>query len=199
MTRLTVAGLKDHYRALFAQHGDDPMAAQTSAEGQAFRYQKLLQIGDLRGRSVLEVGCGVGTLYPLLKRQFPSARYTGVDVVPEMIDCAARKHSDARFRCVDLTESDLDESFDYVLMSMLFNNRTDGAEDFLRELTERAFAHATVGLGFNFLSRYVNFSDDAMAYHDPAQVLTHCVERLSPKVAMEHHYARCDVAVFVYR
>jgi len=199
MTRLTVAGLKDHYRALFAAHGDDPRSAQSSAEGQAFRYDKLLGIGDLRGRSVLEVGCGVGTLYPMLKSRFPDARYTGIDVVPEMIDCAARKHPEGRFRCLDLMEENLGESFDYVVMSMLFNNRTDGAEGFLRELTERAFAHATIGLGFNFLSRYVNFSDDAMAYHDPARVLTHCVERLSPKVAMEHHYARCDVAVFVYR
>jgi hypothetical protein len=71
--------------------------------------------------------------------------------------------------------------------------------DFLEALVSRAWERSTRGLGFNFLSTHVNFVDDTMAYHDPARVLDYCVRRLSRRVRVEHHYERCDVAVFVFR
>jgi hypothetical protein len=38
-----------------------------------------------------------------------------------------------------------------------------------------------------------------MAYHDPAEVLRFSLDHLSPRIVLDHHYERCDVAMFVYR
>jgi SAM-dependent methyltransferase len=53
-------------------------------------YGLLAEAGDLRGRRVLDVGCGTGTLTAWLA-QDAAARVWGVDPSPEMLDVARRK------------------------------------------------------------------------------------------------------------
>lgn len=188
-----------NYRGLFQKHGDAPEATQMSWEGQRFRFRKLMEIADLRNRRVLDLGCGIGDFYPLLMEKFGQLHYTGIDIVPEMMDFAAKKYPGVRFLCHDLSTQRLDESFDYVLASVLFNNAMADADAYMQELLTLAFRQCTLGLGFNFISTHVNFTDPELAYHDPAQVLNFCIRSLTPKVAMQHHYERVDVAVFAYR
>lgn len=195
----SVADLSAHYGALFREHGDAPLATQMSAEGQRFRFLKLLEIADLDGADVLDVGCGLADLYPYLRARYPRSRYTGVDVVPDMVECAAAKYPEAQFQVADLLSGTRVGRFDYVLLSAIFNNAIPDPTSFLEALIERSWDHAERGLGFNFLSSHHNFTDATMAYHDPARVFDFCVRRLSRRVRIEHHYERCDVAVFVYR
>jgi ubiquinone/menaquinone biosynthesis C-methylase UbiE len=53
-------------------------------------YGLLAKAGDLRGRRVLDVGCGTGTLAAWLAHD-AAARVWGVDPSPEMLDIARRK------------------------------------------------------------------------------------------------------------
>ena len=123
----------------------------------------------------------------------------GSQVVFAGLAVARQRPSTAKGIVFMLLEDEVGARFDYVLMSAIFNNVMSDATSFLEALVERAWAHADRGLGFNFLSHHVNFSEDSMAYHDPARVLDFCIRRLSPRVRIEHHYQRCDVVVFVYR
>ena len=191
--------LRHHYQAQFRAFGDAALGTQMSREGQRFRFGKLLEIGDLADRSVLDVGSGLGDLYPYLHAAYPNARYEGIDVVPEMVACAAGKYAGVPFRVVDLLRESLPNRYDYVLMSAIFNNAMPDPTMFLESLVEQAWQYADTGLGFNFLSSHVNFTEPTMAYHDPARVLAFVIGRLSRKVRVEHHYERCDVAMFVYR
>jgi SAM-dependent methyltransferase len=188
-----------NYRDTFQKYGDAPEAVQLSREGQQFRFRKLMEIGDLRNRRVLDFCCGIGDLYPVLIEQFGQVDYTGIDIVPEMIHHAAPKYPRARFLCRDLSTEGLEETFDYVLISGPFNNAMPDADGFLCELVTLAFKYCTRGLAFNFISSHVNFRDPEMAYHDPAQVLDFCIRNLTRKVVLLHHYERVDVAVFAYR
>ena len=51
-------------------------------------FELLVQIGDLRGRRVLEVGCGTGTFAVALAER---ARVWAIDATPEMIEVARRR------------------------------------------------------------------------------------------------------------
>jgi SAM-dependent methyltransferase len=188
-----------NYRSLFQKYGDAPEATQWTAEGQQFRFRKLMEIADLRSRKVLDLGCGVGAFYPVLTEWFGDLDYTGVDIVPEMVDHAARKYPRARFLCRDLSTDRLDDTFDYVLSSGVFNNAMPDADAFMRELLALGFEHCRLGMAFNFISTHVNFTDRELAYHDPAGVLDFCIRNLTRKVVIHHHYERADVAVFAYR
>jgi len=188
-----------NYRSLFQKYGDAPEATQWTSEGQRFRFHKLMEIANLRHRRVLDLGCGIGAFYPVLTEKFGDLDYTGIDIVPEMVDFAALKYPRARFLCRDLSTDGLDETFDYVLSSGVFNNAMPDCDAFMRELLTLGFTYCTLGMGFNFTSTHVNFTDLEMAYHDPAQVLDFCIRNLTRKVVMHHHYERVDVAVFAYR
>ena len=73
----------------------------TRGREQAFR-EKMLQFASLRpGESVLDVGCGTGTLAIVAKRQVgPTGEVCGIDASPEMIARAGKK---ARRAAVDVS------------------------------------------------------------------------------------------------
>jgi ubiquinone/menaquinone biosynthesis C-methylase UbiE len=73
------------------------------------------------GSRVLEIGCGAGDLLASLQ---PSVG-VGIDFSPEMIDLAQGRHPRLRFLCRDACELDLDESFDFIIMSDLINDLWD--------------------------------------------------------------------------
>lgn len=187
------------FRGLFFRHGEASESGGWSPAGQSFRFEKLTQISDLQGRRVLDLGCGIGDLYPFLLSKFGNVDYTGIDIVPEVIEFASQKYPGARFQCLDLLQDEFDESFDYVLMSGVFNKAIPGCTGFLREMVFAAFQRCTMGLGFNFTSSHVNYTQPEMAYHDPIVVFDFCLCELSPKISLHHHYERHDVAIFVYR
>jgi SAM-dependent methyltransferase len=191
--------LVEFYRGLFLKHGDSAQAVFFSSEGQRFRFDQLSRVGDLSGKSVLDVGCGVGALCGFLATRYANVQYTGYDIVPETIAFAAAKYPNARFRCVDILDEPAGETFNYVLISGIFNDAMAGATNFLKQMVAEAFARCTCGLAFNFISNRVNFANPEIAYHDPVDVFMFCVDQLSRKVTIKHHYERCDVVVYVYR
>src|SRR6185369_3839361 len=164
-----------------------------------FRFSKLCQIDNLTRKRVLEIGCGLGDLYPFLQGLFDEVTYVGIDIVPELIEYAAHVYPDAKFYCLDLLEDEFIGDFDYVLISGVFNNEIDNATEYLYQLISSAFKLCRKGMGFNFTSTYVSRYDQGMAYHDPMAVFKFCLENLSSKITLSHHYERCDVAIFVYR
>src|SRR5438445_308069 len=103
------------YRDIFQKHGDGPEASGMSSEGQRFRFGKLMEIADLQDRRILDLGCGIGAFYPYLIAKFGHVDYTGIDIVPDVIDFASKKYPGARFLCRDLLTDNLSETFDYVL------------------------------------------------------------------------------------
>jgi SAM-dependent methyltransferase len=188
-----------HYKELLAKHKSGPEVAQCSLEGQQFRFSKLMEIGDLRGKEVLDIGCGLGDLYPALIDRFQSIAYTGVDIVPELVREATIRHRSARFLCLDLLETKLVERFDYVLISGIFNNAMSDSESFMKDMLIRSFSLCRKAIGFNFISKYANSYHETMAYHDPIGIFEFAINSLSRKVQVHHHYQRCDVSFFVYR
>lgn len=197
---VTKTELIKNYREYFEKFGDSPAGVQYgSGEGQIQRFSQLIRIDDLSGCHVLDVGCGLGHLYPFLQERYGAIDYTGVDIVPETVAHAAARFPKAHFLCQDIMSSPLARTFDYVLMNGLFNNSVAGYDAYMHDLLRAGFAHTTRGLSFNFTSSYVTSRDETMAYHDPAEVLTFCLNELSTRVSMHHHYARRDVSVFVYK
>ncbi|MBQ2294299.1 MAG: class I SAM-dependent methyltransferase [Spirochaetales bacterium] len=65
-------------------------------QAQELRFEVLKNI-FFHGASVLDVGCGLGNLYDYLKKQDYNFKYTGVDILPEMIFRAKEKNPQAEF------------------------------------------------------------------------------------------------------
>ena len=78
-----------YYEALLDQHGPTVAVADASSqEHQEIRYRVITEMADFRGKSVLDVGCGLGWFGDYLTKRYPTAQYFGVDLSQRVIDQA---------------------------------------------------------------------------------------------------------------
>lgn len=82
----------------------------------SYYYERLLKFLTLNipeGKSIIEIGCGNGYLFRHLK---PS-RAVGIDFSPVMIKCAKEQNPEFEFYVMDAEEIEIDEKFDFVIIS----------------------------------------------------------------------------------
>ena len=147
-----------------------------SAESQNARFEVLVANVDLQGKSLLDVGCGLGDLWTFLKARKIIARYTGLDIIEKMLATAAAKHPDAKFICGDMFAHDAralpeGSEFDVVFCSGTFNLNLGNNADFLPQAVASLMDVASEQVVFNLLNKSVPFEDETYACYDPSKVL----------------------------
>lgn len=164
------------------------------------RFEALLALGELDGRSVLDVGCGFGDFLAFLDRRGIRARYTGLDVCAPMIDHCRERFAgrDAEFEVADVLDFEPGEQFDFVVASGIFGLDTAGARERIRPTIERLFAWCRIGMGANFLSRNTPSPVDARVYVDPCQALALGFE-LTPAARLDHNYLPNDFTLHLFK
>ncbi|MGE3556389.1 MAG: class I SAM-dependent methyltransferase [Candidatus Obscuribacterales bacterium] len=183
--------LKEHYSERAIEHGDSaPATNWPDRESQERRLEILCSIADLSEASILDFGCGTGHLLTYLREKHCfEGTYTGVDICPEMIEIAGRKFPEDVFECRDiLAEPIREKSFDYVMVSGVFNNRVEDNWGMMKEILSGLFPLCRKGLAFNNLSTFVDFFAEDLFYVDPCEVFRFCKENLSPLVSIRHDY-----------
>ena len=185
--------IREHYRSLLIKHGDSAEAAQySSRESQERRFRQLVRIGDLRGMRLLDFGCGSGHLATYLQTQGIEVRYTGVDIVPELLEMGRVKHPSQRFgQLADFAH----ERFDYVLVSGVYNNRRSGNRRFWQQSVRELFALCDRGLAFNMMSKYVDYEDEDLFYEQPEKAFAFVKKELTPYVNLIHDYLVKDGSI----
>src|SRR3990167_11171307 len=90
---------KRFYQKHFDKYGNSPKAlAYWSKKSIDVRNRELLADIDIRGRSILDVGCGFGDIIPFLAKKAEKFEYLGIDLVPEFIGEARKKYLEQEFR-----------------------------------------------------------------------------------------------------
>src|SRR6185503_2172215 len=98
-------------------------AQYADRETQERRMEVLCEIGVSKGSKVLDFGCGTGQLLSFLQRSIGfEGEYVGYDISPEAIELARSAHPSGRFEVRNILEEPAEETFDYVLVSGVFNN-----------------------------------------------------------------------------
>jgi ubiquinone/menaquinone biosynthesis C-methylase UbiE len=104
----------------------DPAVRLTTRE-RSFKRRLLERAAVSDGETVLDVGCGTGTLAIALKRRAAGAGVTGLDADPEVLERARRKAA-AHGQHVHLVEALStampfeDEAFDVVVSTLFFHH-----------------------------------------------------------------------------
>ena len=116
-------------------------------------YQRRFQIAikglDLSGRQILDIGCGFGGLYDAIER-FPGIRYFGIDILPEMIQIARKRHPDGTYISGDFLSMEL-PVFDYVFCIGSLNISDSGFDAYFLEATAKMKSIARKMVVMNFL------------------------------------------------
>ncbi len=164
------------------------------------RFEALLELGELDGARLLDVGCGFGDFLAFLQGRGVRPDYTGIDVGRPMIDrCRERFEGDgAMFRVADVMEFVPLDDYDYVVASGLFGLDTEGARDRIRPTLERMFAWARGGLAANFLSTCSPSPAEGRIYVEPWKALE-AGFALTPAARLNHAYLPNDFTLYLYR
>ena len=190
-----------HYRQLLAEHGDSFKALNWGSEaGQLLRFEILAGVGDLRGSAVLDVGCGLAHFADWLERRGIGVDYTGLDLVPALLEAAATRRPDLRLVQGSILDSDVlqGERFDYVFASGVFATYEAGAESVLRASVARMWELARKGVAFNALSAQASDREPGEYHADPVAVLAFC-RTLAPRAQLIEGYHPRDFTIHLPR
>lgn len=198
--------VKGHFRPLLAAHGQSFKAVDWgSKEGQTLRFSVLVQLlehartvhnQEPLGTSILDVGCGLGHFRDYLDVLGFHGTYKGIDILPEMVSEAKRRHPNSKFDCYNLfQERTLPGSFDYVMASGIF---FCGDEKGMHEAISILFENCNQGLAFNSLSAWCEEKDEGEFYACPVKTIEFC-RTLTPWLALKHDYMPNDFTIFMYK
>jgi len=160
--------IRDYFGARLAAYGDDPRGADwQSVAAQHARFAALITIGDLRGATVLDAGCGLGHLYGYLCEQGIMAGYTGCDLSEAHVQRAAHSYPHARFLAAGAQQVASAERFDYVIACGLLHLRVPRWGRWAWAIVRALYACCRRGLAFTLPQRGCGHAP-VLAAVDPA-------------------------------
>lgn len=190
------------YESRYRQHGDDVRTVGwSSPEQQTLRFDALCRNLELRGRSILDVGCGLGHLIPYLDRRIGrDYRYLGIDIAADLVEAATQAHAGEhrRFRPGDLRVLRQDERFDVVLLSGALNYRIEDNLGYAKAMLRGMFEASDEAVAANFLSSHVDY-ENPVNYHYRPDVLFDFAKTLTRWVTLIHDYPLWEFTLQLFR
>jgi SAM-dependent methyltransferase len=188
--------ISEHYHPLIKEHGDSFRAVDWgSIKGQQTRFRILSEVSDLGNASILDVGCGIGHFVESLTTAGFAGDYKGIDLLPEMVEAARRRHPDRNFQVADISADDGNWRADYVFGSGLF---TFGDQNLFETTVRAMFAACDRATAFNSLSAWASDKEQGEFQADPLATLRFC-RTLTPWVSLRHDYFTHDFTIYMYR
>lgn len=106
-------------------------------------------LAGLEYQSVLDIGCGPGSNFPLLAQGRSGLKLAGMDI-SELVLAQARQRVDGEFWRIDIQQEHLDRTWDLVHSSCVFEHLPDdvAALTHIRAMTGRYLLLTTIGGNF---------------------------------------------------
>ena len=182
------------YDAQVKAHGDSPKSTHNQlVEIQNLRFERLLANLELTYKgNIHDIGCGICDMYQYLKDNKSNLIYSGTDIVPAMKELVSKKYPDIAYSIRNIIDENIEETYDYVVLSGTFNLPGDiDHQDwkvFTRKMILSMYSIAKRGIAFNFLTKKSDYYNDEMYYESMEDILDFCVTNLSRHVYIDHAY-----------
>jgi SAM-dependent methyltransferase len=191
--------IANYYQDLVQKYGHDPRACDYGRpQSQEIKFRVLSEAMPVKGRSVLDVGCGFADFHRFLRDRFGEVRYSGIDVCPAMVEEARRLDPHCEVKLANILDASIRERFDLVTANGIFYLLGDEAWPTMREIVRRMYAVAEHAVAFNSLSSWAEDKEAGEFYADPAEVLQFC-RTLTPWVLLRHDYHPRDFTIYMYK
>lgn len=167
-----------------------------SIEDQFLRFDVLLRDIDVRGKTFLDVGCGLGSLVPYLEsRTGGDFKYIGIDVADKLIDDARLRFGGPGrdFYVGELLTLSL-PVVDIAVLSGALSFRLKGVQEYAQHVLARMHELSLEWACANFLSSYVDFEIEKNQHYRPEDVFT-WARRISRRVNLLHDYPLYEFTV----
>lgn len=196
--------IKNYFLDCFNKFGVTPMGLNwNSIEAQEIRFEQVSKvINYTEPYSIIDFGCGYGSLINYLKLKGHTFTYTGYDIVDEMILKGRELHQFDN-QCTFTHKEEILTKSDYVVESGIFNVKQSITDrewtEYIISLLNKMNSLAKVGMACNFLTKYSDpeFKRSDLYYADPCFIFDYCKNNFSRNVALLHDYDLYDFTIIV--
>lgn len=143
-----------------------------SDAAQQLRFQAMVDNLDLKGKRLLDIGCGTGSFLQYLDKRFLDIRYTGVDILDHMIEIAKGKKLEGVFLCVDIFKENpfIHNEFEAVFASGTFNINLGNNKNFIINALKLFDFISSETISFNLLNSNSPNREDRYFYSSPDEI-----------------------------
>lgn len=195
--------IKTYFQEKFKLYGATPQGIDwNSRASQETRFEQLSKIIDQPVEySIIDYGCGYGSLYNFLQAKGHKFKYTGFDIVEEMVIRGKELHPETG--CIFLSDEKNLKPSDYVIESGIFNIKQDIEtgewEKHIVQTLEKMNHLSKKGMAFNMLTKYSDpeFMRPDLYYADPCFFFDLCKKNFSKEVALLHDYQLYDFTILI--
>jgi cyclopropane fatty-acyl-phospholipid synthase-like methyltransferase len=184
-------------------HGATPKGVDWNGEKSQFlRFERLLRSIQLTdGASILDFGCGYGSLTNLLRAQNLELNYYGYDMVPEMLNDI--KFNPSKLNEIYFSESEKLDTYDWIVASGVFNVKRDATiedwEDYIVDTIRYLESIANKGLTLNFLSLCSDEDKrkNHLYYASPFELLAKIGFNHKFEILIDHNYPLWEFTITI--
>jgi SAM-dependent methyltransferase len=196
--------INSYYSDKIIKNGATPQGVDwNSIESQELRFKILSEvITENNHFSVLDYGCGFGSMYDYYKDKYTDFKYLGFDISTEMI-VAAKNRNKNEIKAEWFTELPKDVKTDYVIASGIFNVKLEHSDEAWQNYVLKTLNEinqiATKGFSFNLLTKYSDKSHmkDYLYYADPLFLFDYIKTNMSKYVCLKHDYPLYEFSIIV--
>lgn len=196
--------VNSYYTEKIVKNGMTPQGVDwNSVESQYLRFDVLSSIIQEPGAfSVLDYGCGFGSMFDYFKDRYQDFQFLGFDISEEMIAAATKSHAADTNARWSTALSEL-PSADYTIASGIFNVRLKHSDqdwlDYVLETLKAINAKTDKAFSFNMLTKYsdAEYMKDYLYYADPLFIFDYCKTHFSKYVALKHDYPLYEFTITV--
>ena len=191
----------EYYKQLYQTYGNKPEALGCTKGKQYLRFYQLTSEFDLNNKSFLDFGCGFGYFAEYLnKMNVDNYSYTGIDIMPEFISEAIKNFNNynVKFLVSDLDKFSLNNRFDYVIASGIFNSKLENNYEFIWNSMQKMFELANEAICLDFLSDKVDFSYESNFNSAPEKILS-MAYMLSKRVILKNNFFPFEYSIIIFK
>jgi SAM-dependent methyltransferase len=191
--------IADYYNRLVDCYGHDSKACDYGRpQSQTIKFKVLSEVAQLGGKTVLDVGCGLGDYADYLQERFTCPIYTGIDIAPRMLEEVRLHRPTLDVRLMNILDDRMNATFDVVSANGIFYLLGEAAENQMKAIIQRMYSLAKHAVALNSLSAWASVKEPGEFYADPLETVRFC-RTLSPWVVLRHDYLPHDFTIYMYR
>ena len=194
-----IVELQRRYRERWNEFGYDPRTLGWNKGMQEVRFAAVFDgLRPSEFESVLDVGCGFGDMLTFLRARGWSGKYVGVDLVPELIEEARRRHgSDGTFEVGDGSATSREEKLALAAAIGCFNHKLEDHLRFVRDMLASMWASTEHVVVLDFLSAEADKRRDDLFYAD-VETLFRLGRAHSRRIHIHHGYMPFELQLKVF-
>jgi SAM-dependent methyltransferase len=205
MTERITKKIRDYYQSKINEFGSTPLGVDWSTEESQYRrFERLIKYLPFEeNNSILDFGCGYGALLDYLKIENLVLKYTGLDLVNEMLELAALRNPDLVNDFI--SELPANRTWDYVIMSGVFNvkgeTKIEEWEKYLTQTLNSVMQIASKGISFNLLTSFndIDRRKSYLYYSDPRDIVSKMNLKSPFLLNIDHSYELWEFTVTILK